>query len=235
MASYKCEFCGNYVVDRETTCPYCGAANPHHKQTINNKRPHTIEELQQWYVDRGLPREEVTRFFIGKNIQEPKAFGIYQDGRNFIVYKNKADGSRAIRYQGPDESYAVNEIYLKLKEEIMRRKRRVVDESAASSKAFKQRTQRMYRNAFLKLYIMLTCCIAVAMFFIFSTKLGASSSWIKDGYYFGKQDEIFYKIANKSGDDWWLFDTDSDSWSLYVTLDKNEKFKIISTGLWCLP
>ena len=35
-----------------------------------------------------------------------------------MVYKNKADGSRAVRYSGPDEAYAVRELYLKLKSEV---------------------------------------------------------------------------------------------------------------------
>ena len=60
------------------------------------------------------------RFFIGINYKKPKAFGIYQDGDQFIVYKNKANGERAIRYQGTDETYAVNELYLKLKSEIFK-------------------------------------------------------------------------------------------------------------------
>ena len=59
---------------------------------------------------------------IGKNIKEPKAFGIYKDGRNFIVYKNKANGQRAVRYKGTDEAYAVNELYMRLKEEILNQK-----------------------------------------------------------------------------------------------------------------
>ena len=85
-----------------------------------NGIPKTIEELQQWYIDRNLPQEEVTRFFIGKNYEGPKAFGIYKDELTgeFIVYKNKANGDRAIRYQGKDEEKAVRELYLKLKEEI---------------------------------------------------------------------------------------------------------------------
>ncbi len=33
-----------------------------------------------------------------------------------IVYKNKADGSRSIRYRGPDEAYAVRALYEKLLE-----------------------------------------------------------------------------------------------------------------------
>ena len=87
------------------------------------KRPETIEELQQWYVSHRLPPEEVTRFFIGKNYTGPKAFGIYKNEKGeCVVYKNKASGERAVRYQGPDEAFAVNELLQRLKEEIAKQK-----------------------------------------------------------------------------------------------------------------
>lgn len=44
-----------------------------------NEAPKTIEELKQWYVDHKLPDENITRFFIGKNYTEKRAFGIYKD------------------------------------------------------------------------------------------------------------------------------------------------------------
>lgn len=97
------------------------------KQLTNQakKHPKTIEELQLWYAYHHLPPEEVTRFFIGKNYTEPKAFGIYKNEYGeCVVYKNKASGERAIRYQGPDEAYAVNELLQRLKEEITRQKAR---------------------------------------------------------------------------------------------------------------
>ena len=83
-----------------------------------------IEELKQWYEDRKIPPERVTRFFIGSNYKGAKAFGIYKDEvtDKCVVYKNKADGSRSIRYEGMDEAYAVNELYKKLKSEIYNQK-----------------------------------------------------------------------------------------------------------------
>lgn len=55
------------------------------------QRPKTIEELKQWYIDRNLPPESVTRFFIGSNYKGAKAFGIYKDDitDKIVVYKNK--------------------------------------------------------------------------------------------------------------------------------------------------
>lgn len=117
----KCEYCGSLIPDDVSHCPNCGGPNNNMHRSADNT-PKTIAELEQWYKDRGLPPYEVTRFFIGIDYREPKAFGIYQNGEKFIVYKNKADGSRAIRYSGTDEDYAVNELYLKLKSEILNQK-----------------------------------------------------------------------------------------------------------------
>ena len=122
MASLICKYCGSYLNDTDEICKECGATNEHYKRIVDGT-PKTIEELKQWYKDRKLPPEETTRFFIGKNIKQPRAFGIYEENGKFIVYKNKNDGSRAIRYQGQDEAYAVNEIYLRLKEEILNQKK----------------------------------------------------------------------------------------------------------------
>lgn len=117
----KCEFCGNIINENDRKCPYCGAANSAVRRSADGT-PKTIEELQRWYMDRNLPPYEVTRFFIGVDYRQPRAFGIYRDGGEFVVYKNKADGERAIRYRGSDEAYAVNELYLKLKSEILNQK-----------------------------------------------------------------------------------------------------------------
>ena len=119
----KCDFCGAFINDYDEKCSNCGGLNSHLVRS-SNEVPKTISELQQWYKDRNLPDESITRFFIGKNYEGSRAFGIYKDEKTgtFIVYKNKSDGSRAIRYKGNDEEYAVNELYLKLKEEILNQK-----------------------------------------------------------------------------------------------------------------
>lgn len=121
----KCDYCDNFYIDTLTCCPYCAAPN----SNVGNRSyngPTTISELKQWYVDHHLPPETITRFFIGKNVHEPKAFGIYEDEfNNFVVYKNKADGQRAIRYNGKDEAYAVNELYQRLQAEISNQKSRI--------------------------------------------------------------------------------------------------------------
>ena len=123
MATYVyCPHCGKQATTDDKYCPHCGAENPNYAaaspQPITN--PRTIAELQQYCAERGMPLERM-RFFIGVDWREPKAFGIYQAGDAFVVYKNKADGSRAVRYHGPDEAYAVKELFSKLLEECHNR------------------------------------------------------------------------------------------------------------------
>ena len=119
----KCEYCGSTISTADKTCPNCGAANPLY--VVDTEKiitdPQTIEELQEYCAERGMPLARM-RFFIGEDFKEPKAFGIYRDNRgDVVVYKNKADGTRAIRYKGKDERHAVNEIYGKLLEECHNR------------------------------------------------------------------------------------------------------------------
>ncbi len=83
------------------------------------KTPTTIDELLQWVMEYNIPTDAMNTY-IGVDYRGPKAFGIYQDSYtgNFVVYKNKADGTRAIRYEGLDEAYAVNELYAKMEERL---------------------------------------------------------------------------------------------------------------------
>ena len=121
----RCDYCGNYYPDTYNFCPDCGAENEY-KRVIVSGVPQTIEEFKAWYERNNLPPSEVTRFFIGINYRQPKAFGIYKnDENNYVVYKNKADGTRSIRYEGKDEAYAVNELYERLKAEMSNQRSRI--------------------------------------------------------------------------------------------------------------
>ena len=117
-----CDYCGSVIDDTIEKCPNCGAVNVH-IQRSGDQIPKTIEELKAFAQEKGIPLEKM-RFFIGIDYKEPRAFGIYKEPTtgNCVVYKNKADGTRAIRYTGTDEAYAVNEIYQKMKAELLERK-----------------------------------------------------------------------------------------------------------------
>lgn len=79
------------------------------------KIPQTLEELKAFASEHNIPLEKI-HMYLDQDYPWPKAYGIYRDGDEFVVYKNKANGVRAIRYRGKDEAYAVKEIYLKMRE-----------------------------------------------------------------------------------------------------------------------
>lgn len=117
-----CDYCGSNIDDTLDKCPNCGAVNKHMMRS-GDQIPKTIEELKKFIEDKNIPVEKM-RFFIGEDYKQPKAFGIYKNDTSGIVtvYKNKANGERAVRYQGDDEAYAVNEIYQKMRSELLERK-----------------------------------------------------------------------------------------------------------------
>ena len=118
MASVsKCPYCGREVGSDRAACPNCGAANEKYVAPTRalDLRPGTIAELKEYCALHKLPLRDL-RFFPGEDYRRPKAYGMYRDGSDYVVYKNKADGSRSIRYRGPDEAFAVRELYEKLME-----------------------------------------------------------------------------------------------------------------------
>ena len=118
----QCKYCGSTVSSSDKHCPSCGAPNEGFVAETERQifLPKTIDELKEYCAERGMPLLKM-RFFIGEDYRKPKAFGIYRDGGEFIVYKNKANGQRAIRYQGPNEAFAVSELFAKLLEECHNR------------------------------------------------------------------------------------------------------------------
>ena len=163
----KCEFCGSYISDTDEKCPNCGAPNANMVRSADGV-PKTIEELKAFCAAHNMPLEKM-RFFIGVDFREPRAFGIYRDENgDFIVYKNKADGSRAVRYRGKDEAYAVNELYQKLKSEVQIRKAKTSDAPPppppAPEPSAPRRRKRREPGGIIAAVIIFIVIIAYAMF-----------------------------------------------------------------------
>lgn len=186
----KCDYCSSYINDTDEKCENCGAVNSHLQRNAN-KVPKTIQELKDWYIAHNLPDETITRFFIGKDYKEPKAFGIYKDEQtgDFVVYKNKDTGDRAIRYQGKDEVYAVNELYLKLKEEIVNQKQNNIDKS--NNKVKRQLTWNI-----IALISCFALCFIIPFIVMIASLLGPSN-----GYYRYRSNYYYYQ-----GGDWYIYD-----------------------------
>lgn len=231
MAKVKCEYCGNYILDTNSTCPNCGAVNENHQRMVDGT-PKTIRQLQLWYSARRLPPEEVTRFFIGKDIKEPKAFGIFEENGTFTVYKNKSDGSRAIRYQGTDEAYAVNELYLRLKEEILNQKslniekRGIGNRPGASVYRPSSRSQRSnkLKSALLISLLVIFFVPSILMTLITTVDLGIHLNR-EHGYYVTDTNEVYYSDGIEYNDkyEWWRYDQKNDEWELFAKFNRQKK------------
>ena len=226
MAKVRCDYCGGYIQDTDERCPNCGAVNENYKRVVSDT-PQTIEELKDWYRARNLPPEETTRFFIGKNIKEARAFGIYEENGQYIVYKNKGDGSRAIRYQGTDEAYAVNELYLKLKEEILHQKSlNIAKRNKRQSGYSRPFNEKRYNKKARILGILIGPIICIIAFFGISSFVFSQINFDYDldhGYYIDTNDNIYYRGGKDYQTklyEWWKFDNTTNEWSQIESLSE---------------
>ncbi|MCR4847545.1 MAG: zinc ribbon domain-containing protein [Bacteroidales bacterium] len=209
----KCDYCGAAIDETMKHCPNCGAALAGANRA-SDEQPKTIEELQAWYVAHHLPPENITRFFIGKDIREPKAFGIYKNEvGDCVVYKNKSTGERAIRYQGADEAYAVNELYQRLKAEIVDQKSRQPGKSTQPTSTKKTKKWG---------------CIIPAIFMFIIALCAIFDKSVPSGYYNYQGTQYYHQ-----GSEWYYYDADRDDWYQSSDLegidDKNYKDYRIDT------
>ena len=186
-------------------------------------RPCTIEQLRDFCAYNEMPLERM-RFFVGEDYRQPRAFGIYRDGGTFVVYKNKDDGSRAVRYNGPDEAFAVGELYDKLLDECHKRDIWPDGKPADYEKRMKAEKRRMVAIAMVVVLLM------GIVGFIF-LKIQAREH-ANDGYYRFNDAGIYYCY----GGDWFYDDgyydwvpvtygpyDDYDDWSGYYIGDTYDR------------
>ena len=220
----KCSFCGSFISDTDEICPNCGAVNENLMRSADGI-PKTIEELKAFSDKHNLPLKDM-RFFLGEDFKEPKAFGIYKDDDgNFVVYKNKADGSRAVRYQGKDEAYAVNEIYQKMRSEIRMRKQQKPSENDPDVKVGAQRA----KQAALKKKRKIADFFSIFLV-IFLLVLYVVLSCVKSpgkGYY--NYDDTYYYYDSSS---WYYYDDYNNQWEKTYSIDGelSKNYKDYSSG-----
>ena len=214
-----CEYCGTEYDDTLTNCPACGAVNNNQRKSTHSV-PLTIEELKQWYADKNLPPYEVTRFFIGQDYRKPRAFGIYKDLNtgNVIVYKNKDNGERAVRYEGTDEAFAVSEILTRLKQEVVLQKQNQIPagynatpESTRSTEAREEAVRKVKRTKklittvamLLAVCMLLPCCgLPVAKTIITGGNSQEGYYSYNNNYYFRWDSSSNYYRYNPDKKDW---------------------------------
>ena len=207
----KCEYCDNFIDDTEEVCPLCGAPNEHMVRSGIGV-PKTIEELRAFAESKNLPLRQM-RFFLGEDIREPRAFGIYKDeGGNCIVYKNKSDGSRVIRYRGEDEAYAVNELYQKMRTEVteQKAKRGIYPVKRSAAPPFGASSARTVDPA-AALKKRKGCLIAIVIALLVLAAIFVAAMVLPDNGYYYYQDTYYY--IEDVGEDWYVYDEVTESWS----------------------
>ncbi len=193
-----CDYCGSHIEATAEECPHCGAVNTHFVRTATDT-PTTIEELKA-YCDRNrLPLDRM-HVHLGEDYRAPKAFGIYKDQGtgHFIVYKNKGNGERAVRYEGTDEAYAVNELYIKIKDLVMDA-REHTSRSSSSGTPVRRRSVGSGMKSTIAFIIVVVILMALLI-----SKLGGMG---KNGYY-NYDGDTYYR----HGSHWYLFDDSSNTW-----------------------
>lgn len=221
-----CSYCNNKFNDTMETCPHCGAPNEGVVRT-SASQPTTIEELAEWYKSKGLPPYEKTRFFIGIDYKKPKAFGIYKDevSGNFVVYKNKASGERSIRYEGTDEAYAVNELFQRLKQEIIQQKAANVAKKTSSGKSKNSSSGKPARP--MKWYEKHPVLIVFLILFIpmalLSTFTLVDVMNIPQAGYYLCDNSVYYHMSGDDRSYWYRYDG-NNNWSAY---DMSESYSEI--------
>lgn len=190
-----CEYCGNYIKDTEEVCSVCGAPNTHLKRS-GDGIPKTIEELKAFCEAKKIPLDRM-RFFLGEDYREPRAFGIFRDAEgNYTVYKNKADGTRIIRYCGTDEAYAVNELYQKLRSEVTEQKAHRPNAATPKNPTKSKR-------------VSILIAVIVGIIAMLALNLICFRPCAPDNGYYGYDGDYYY---HQNGSDWYRFDDDTNLW-----------------------
>lgn len=207
----RCPRCGALVLPQEKFCTQCGAPlaaddtlqAPAPQQAASQQaasqimaRPDSIEALKAYCDAKGMPLEKM-RFFIDQDYREPRAFGIYRDGDGFVVYKNKANGSRAVRYHGPDEAYAVNELFQKLLDEC--HARGIYPDGKPQMTEAQRKAHRRTKRIVVCIVVVMALLFASVVFFV-------TRHHHSDGYYRYADGAYYYRY----GSDWYYDDGDNN-------------------------
>ncbi len=204
----QCKYCGSTVSSDEKCCPNCGSPNDGYVADTERRvfLPKTIEELKEYCAERGMPLLKM-RFFIGEDYRQPKAFGIYRDGEDVIVYKNKANGQRAVRYRGPDEEFAVSELFAKLLDEC--HNRGIYPDGKLPERSSSGGRKRKQKSSSLLLPVL------VIVFSLLISTVASSCAHKKDGYYSTGDGTVYYHY----GSDWYYTYDDNDAGYWYESND----------------
>lgn len=203
----SCIFCGRSLADGDEVCPNCGTPVSRGAESAPDSvgrrdpladGPRSLDELKAYCRAHRLSPEAL-RFSIGRDSAESRVTGIFREpSGDFVVFRNKGDGSRLELYRGTDEASAVRVFFPRL-QDALARQRSGSGRAAASRSSASVRRQSGCLTRPLLLVILL-----IILFSLVFTFFDRSPS---KGYY--RYNEVYYYCDDG---DWYYYSTSMLSW-----------------------
>jgi hypothetical protein len=164
-----------------------------------------IAEQKHWNLEK-------MRFFIGERRQEPKCFGVYQDGTDWVCYKMKGSGEYVEHYRG-SESQAFQIIYDKILSEIRLRAEKQKGSAPRPAAAGYRQSPAGRASEIVKKLIVGCAVVLVGLFVVLGMCLKGRH---KTGYYLVDNDLYYQRSGDWYGYDdscgWYVIDDPEDFW-----------------------
>ncbi len=184
----------------------------------------SLQEYRDFVQQHNIPLDTI-RFALGEDKgHEPRWFYIYQDRftGEWVVAKNKSDGSTAERYRGNDEAKACQILFDKMEEEFNNRQFKSPQDTEAEREYKKELGKRRAKSRFvsaLQSTAMYAVFIVILGFIVQKTLGDEPSSAVKrpgQGYYVFEHtyddgsvwDDLYYYLDNI----WYYYDDEYDDW-----------------------
>ena len=188
----------------------------------------SLQEYMDFVQKHNIPLDTI-RFALGEDKgHEPRWFYIYQDRftGEWVVAKNKSDGSTAERYRGNDEAKACQILFDKMEEEFNKRQFKSPQTTQAETKYREEIKKRRTRDRFASalhntvVYAIVIVILAIIVRDTLTDKPG-SARRPGQGYYVFQRtyddgsvwDDLYYYLDSS----WYYFDGEYDDW--YVDED----------------
>lgn len=185
-------------------------------------RINSLQEYRDFVQQHNIPLDTI-RFALGEDKgHEPKWFYIYQDRftGEWVVAKNKSDGSTAERYRGNDEAEACQILFDKMEEEFNKR------QPASSSVVDDKKKRAKSSLVFVLQRTMIYAIFLVIICFIIRKVLVDEPSSVRrpgQGYYVFEHtyddgsvwDDLYYYLDNS----WYYYDDEYDDWYVDENFD----------------
>lgn len=186
----------------------------------------SLQEYKDFVALHNIPLDTI-RFALGEDKgHEPRWFYIYQDRftGEWVVAKNKSDGSTAERYRGFDEAEACQILFDKMQEEFNKRQPKQSNtNTVVKGNAKRKKHHRSTLFYSLRTYLVGFSIIAIIELAYFKFFYEEPPKRPGQGYYLfqhtyddgSESDDLYYYLDN----DWYYYDDEYNDWYMDSDFD----------------